>query len=225
MQVTSHTASVTAEWFTSHVSDQTQSIVAFGSAAAWHAWLESEHAASTGIWLRFAKKGAPEPTLSYAEALDVALCFGWIDAQTRGLDESYWLKRFTPRRPGSRWSKINTEKAAALITAGRMQAAGRREVDSAKADGRWAAAYAGQRTIAVPDDLQVALDANAAAVAFFATISGVNRYAILYRLTTVKRADTRARKIAQYVQMLAEHKTIHPERSDTSVGEPPTPDR
>ena len=182
----------------------------FDSAAEWHACLESEHATSAGIWLKLAKKGAPEATLSYVEALDVALCFGWIDAQTRGLDESYWLKRFTPRRPGSRWSKINTEKADALIAAGLMQPAGLREVDSAKADGRWAAAYAGQRTIAVPDDLRVALDANPAAAAFFATISGINRYAILYRLTTVKRAETRTRKISQYVQMLAEHKTIHP---------------
>jgi uncharacterized protein YdeI (YjbR/CyaY-like superfamily) len=192
------------------VSEQAVPVRAFGSAADWQVCLESEHATSAGIWLRFAKKGAPEATLSYAEALDVALCFGWIDAQTRGLDESYWLKRFTPRRPGSRWSKINTEKADALIAAGLMQPAGLREVDSAKADGRWAAAYAGQRTIAVPDDLQVALDANPAAVAFFATISSINRYAILYRLTTVKRAETRARKISQYVQMLTEHKTIHP---------------
>jgi uncharacterized protein YdeI (YjbR/CyaY-like superfamily) len=192
------------------VSEQAVPIRTFGSAADWQACLESEHATSAGIWLRFAKKGAPEATLSYAEALNAALCFGWIDAQTRGLDESYWLKRFTPRRPGSRWSKINTEKADALIAAGLMQPAGLREVESAKADGRWAAAYAGQRTIAVPDDLRVALDANPAALAYFATISSINRYAILYRLTTVKRAETRARKISQYVQMLAEHKTIHP---------------
>ncbi len=143
-----------------------ESPVAFTSAAAWHAWLEAEHAKSAGIWLKIAKKGAPEPTISYAEALDGALCFGWIDAQTRGLDDDYWLKRFTPRRPGSRWSKINTDKAEALIAAGRMQPAGLREVDSARADGRWAAAYAGQRTIAVPDDLRLALDANAAAAAF-----------------------------------------------------------
>jgi uncharacterized protein YdeI (YjbR/CyaY-like superfamily) len=183
---------------------------AFASAAAWHAWLASEHQQSSGIWLKIAKKGAAEPTISYAEALDGALCFGWIDAQTRSLDESYWLKRFTPRRPGSRWSKINTEKAAALIAAGRMQPAGQREVDNARADGRWDTAYAGQRSIAVPDDLRVALAANPAAAEFFTTISSVNRFAILYRIGTVKRAETRARKIAQYVQMLAEHKTIHP---------------
>ena len=185
-------------------------IAAFPSAAAWHAWLEREHELASGIWLKIAKKGAADPTVSYAEALDGALCFGWIDARTRSLDGSYWLKRFTPRRPGSRWSKINTEKAAALIAAGRMQPAGQREVDNAKADGRWDAAYAGQRSIAVPDDLRVALAANTAAADFFTTISSVNRYAILYRIGTVKRAETRARKIAQYVQMLAEHKTIHP---------------
>jgi uncharacterized protein YdeI (YjbR/CyaY-like superfamily) len=184
--------------------------IAFASVATWHAWLEAEHHRSSGIWLKIAKKGALEPTISYAEALDGALCFGWIDAQTRSLDENYWLKRFTPRRPGSRWSKINTEKADALIAAGRMQPAGLREVDNARADGRWAAAYSGQRTIGVPDDLGLALEGNPAAAEFFATISSINRYAILYRITTVKRAETRARKIAQYVQMLAEHKTIHP---------------
>ena len=168
------------------------------------------------MWLRLAKKDAPEPTISYLEALDVALCFGWIDAQTRGLDRDYWLKRFTPRRPGSKWSKINTEKAEALIAAGRMQPAGLREVEKAKADGRWAAAYAGSRTITVPDDLSRALAANPAAAAFFATISSINRYAILYRISTVKRPETRARKIGQYVQMLAEHKTIHPDQVGAS---------
>ena len=184
--------------------------VAFGSAAEWHTWLKAEHAQASGVWLKIAKKGAPEPTVSYADALEVALCFGWIDAQKRGLNDSHWLQRFTPRRPGSRWSKVNTEKAEALIAVGRMQPAGQREVEGAKADGRWAAAYAGQRTITVPDDLQFALDANQAAADFFGTLSSINRYAILYRLTTVKRAETRARKIAQYVQMLAEHKTLHP---------------
>jgi len=185
--------------------------VAFSSAAAWHDWLESEHARSDGIWLRLAKKDAPEPTISYADALDVALCFGWIDAQTRGLDSQYWLKRFTPRRRRSKWSKINTEKAAALIDAGRMRPAGLREVEEAKADGRWADAYAGPRTITIPDDLAAALADNQAAADFFAGISSLNRYAILYRISTVKRAETRANKIAQFVQMLAEHKTIHPE--------------
>ena len=157
-----------------------------------------------------AKKAGSAATVSYAEALDEALCFGWIDAQTRGLDEHYWLKRFTPRKRGSRWSKINTQKAEALIAAGRMQPAGLAEVASAKADGRWVSAYAGPRNIAVPDDLATALAENPAAADFFATLTSLNRYSVLYRISTVKRPETRARKIAQYVQMLAEHRTLHP---------------
>jgi uncharacterized protein YdeI (YjbR/CyaY-like superfamily) len=182
----------------------------FASAAAWSAWLEAEHASAHGCWLKISKKTADQSSVSYAEALDVALCFGWIDGQKRALDEHHWLQRFTPRKPSSRWSEINTTKAEALISAGRMRPAGQREVDAARADGRWDAAYQGQRASTVPDDLRHALDANPAAAAFFATISSVNRYAIIYRIGSVKRAETRARKIAQYVQMLAEHKTIHP---------------
>jgi uncharacterized protein YdeI (YjbR/CyaY-like superfamily) len=184
--------------------------VAFPTAAEWRAWLADHHAVANGLWLKIAKTASAECTLSYAEALDEALCFGWIDAQTRGLDDDYWLKRFTPRKDGSRWSKINTQKAEALIAAGRMQPAGLAEIERARADGRWAAAYAGPRSIAVPDDLAAALGANAAAAEFFATLSSLNRYAILYRIGTVKRPETRARKIAQYVEMLAEHKTLHP---------------
>jgi uncharacterized protein YdeI (YjbR/CyaY-like superfamily) len=185
-------------------------VSAFSVAADWQHWLESEHGRSDGVWLKLAKKSAPQPTVSYADALDVALCFGWIDGQKRAFDDAYWLQRFTPRKPGSRWSKINTEKAEALIAADRMQPAGLREVEHAKADGRWDQAYAGQRTITVPTDLQLALKANPRAAEFFGTISSVNRYAILYRIGTVKRPETRARKIAQYVQMLAEHRTLHP---------------
>ena len=184
--------------------------VAFPTAAKWRAWLSDRHASADGLWLKIAKKDAPQGTLSYAEALDEALCFGWIDAQTRGLDDDYWLKRFTPRKHGSRWSKINTQKAEALIAAGRMQPAGLAEVESARADGRWDAAYAGPRSITVPDDLAAALAANTVAADFFSTLNSLNRYAILYRIGTVKRPETRARKIAQYVEMLAEHKTIHP---------------
>jgi uncharacterized protein YdeI (YjbR/CyaY-like superfamily) len=187
------------------------SAVAFPTAAAWQDWLADHHQMADGLWLKLAKKDAPDPTLTYAEALDVALCFGWIDAQTRGLDDAYWLKRFTPRKLSSRWSKINTQKAEALIAAGRMQPAGLAEVERARADGRWDTAYAGPRTITVPDDLAAALAANPDAAAFFATLNSVNRYAILYRIGTVKRPETRARKIAQYVQMLAEHRMLHPE--------------
>jgi uncharacterized protein YdeI (YjbR/CyaY-like superfamily) len=183
----------------------------FGSAADWSAWLDAEHATSRGCWLKISRKGSMHPTVSYAEALEVALCFGWIDGQKRPLDEDHWLQRFTPRRPGSRWSKINAAKADALEAAGRMRPAGQREVDAARADGRWDGAYEGQRASTVPDDLRQALDANPAAAAFFGSISSVNRYAIVYRIGTVKRPETRARKIAQYVQMLAERKTIHPD--------------
>jgi uncharacterized protein YdeI (YjbR/CyaY-like superfamily) len=199
-------------------------VLTFSSVESWRQWLAAEAAASPGVWLKLAKKtgttggpggssppaGTAEPTLSYAEALEVALCFGWIDGQKGRLDDRHWLQRFTPRKPGSRWSKINTQKAEALIEAGQMQSAGLREVELAKADGRWEQAYSGQRDAAVPEDLRQALDANPAASEFFETISGVNRFAILYRIQSVKRAETRARKIEQYVQMLAEHKTIHP---------------
>jgi len=190
--------------------DAPAAAAAFATAGAWQDWLAGHHKAAGGLWLKLAKKDAPEHTLTYAEALDVALCFGWIDAQTRGLDDNYWLKRFTPRKPGSRWSKINTQKAEALIASGRMQPAGLAEVEGARADGRWDAAYAGPRTIEVPDDLAAALAADPAAAAFFATLNSINRYAILYRIGTVKRPETRARKIAQYVQMLAEHRMLHP---------------
>jgi uncharacterized protein YdeI (YjbR/CyaY-like superfamily) len=184
-------------------------VLMFETAGAWRDWLAAEGAAGPGVWLKFAKKGAAEPTLSFDEALDTALCFGWIDGQLGRLDDQYWLKRFTPRRPGSKWSVINTEKAGALIAAGLMQPAGLHEVEMARADGRWHQAYASQRNATVPDDLRRALDANSPASEFFETISAINRYAILYRIHTVKRAETRARKIEQYVQMLAEHKTIH----------------
>jgi uncharacterized protein YdeI (YjbR/CyaY-like superfamily) len=186
-------------------------IRSFSSAADWSAWLDAEHAISGGCWLKIAKKSAAEPTVSYAEALEVALCFGWIDGQKRSFDEDHWLQRFTPRKPGSRWSKINAAKADALMAAGRMRPAGQREVDAARTDGRWDAAYEGQRASTVPDDLRQALAANPAAAEFFNMISSVNRYAIVYRIGSVKRAETRARKVAQYVQMLAEHKTIHPD--------------
>jgi uncharacterized protein YdeI (YjbR/CyaY-like superfamily) len=185
-------------------------VLTFSSAAAWRAWLSSEAESFPGAWLKIAKKGAAEPTVSYAEALEVALCFGWIDGQKDRLDGEHWLQRFSPRRPGSNWSKINTEKAEALIEAGQMQPAGLREVEQAKADGRWDRAYAGQRSATVPDDLRRALDANPAASEFFETISSANRFAILYRISAVKRPETRARKVAQYVQMLAERKTLHP---------------
>ena len=185
-------------------------VLGFSDQAAWESWLDEQHARSAGIWLRIAKKGSGVPSVSYPEALEVAICFGWIDGQKGRLDDDHWLQRFTPRKPGSKWSKINAGKAAELINSGRMRPAGRREVEQAQSDGRWEVAYEGQRTITVPEDLRRALAGNDAAREFFATLSGVNRYAILYRIGSVKRPETRARKIAQYVAMLAGHRTIYP---------------
>jgi uncharacterized protein YdeI (YjbR/CyaY-like superfamily) len=187
-------------------------VVGFADPGAWESWLAEQHALSPGVWLKIAKKGSGAPGVSYPEALEVALCYGWIDGQKGTLDEEYWLQRFTPRRPGGRWSKINTDKAAGLIEAGRMQPAGMREVELAREDGRWDAAYAGQRTAGVPEDLERALAGSDAAREFFATLSGVNRYAILHRIGDAKRPETRARRIAKYVAMLAAHETIYPQR-------------
>src|SRR5579875_3861257 len=185
-------------------------VLSFGSAQAWDAWLAGHHAASAGIWLKIAKKGSGATTVSYAEALEVALCHGWIDGQKGKLDDDYWLQRFTPRKPGSRWSRINREKAEGLIASGRMRPAGLHEVERARADGRWDAAYEGQRTIEVPPDLARELAENDRAREFFDTLNSVNRYAILYRIGDARRPETRARRIAKYVAMLEEHKTIHP---------------
>jgi uncharacterized protein YdeI (YjbR/CyaY-like superfamily) len=185
-------------------------VLAFGSLQSWRDWLAGHHQTSSGLWLKIAKKGSATPTVSYAEAIDGALCYGWIDGQKGKLDDEYWLQRFTPRKPRSRWSKINREKAERLIAEGRMQPAGLREVEAARADGRWDAAYEGQATATVPPDLARELDLNPVAKEFFATLNSVNRYAILYRIQDAKRAQTRADRIAKYIAMLNEHKTIHP---------------
>jgi uncharacterized protein YdeI (YjbR/CyaY-like superfamily) len=185
-------------------------VLAFGSPQSWRDWLAEHHQTSPGLWLKIAKKGAATPTVGYAEAIDGALCFGWIDGQKGKLDDEYWLQRFTPRKPRSRWSRINREKAERLIAEGRMHAAGLREVEAARADGRWDTAYAGQATATVPPDLARELDLNPVAKEFFATLSSVNRYAILYRIQDAKRPQTRADRIAKYVAMLNEHQTIHP---------------
>jgi uncharacterized protein YdeI (YjbR/CyaY-like superfamily) len=185
-------------------------VLAFGSLQSWRDWLAGHHQTSSGLWLKIAKKGSATPTVSYAEAIDGALCYGWIDGQKGKLDDEYWLQRFTPRKPRSRWSKINREKAERLIADGRMQPAGLREVEAARADGRWDAAYAGQATATVPPDLARELDLNPVAKEFFAALNSVNRYAILYRIQDAKRPQTRADRIAKYVAMLNEHKTIHP---------------
>ena len=181
----------------------------FKSAKAFEAWLKKNHATSDGLWLKIAKRGSNETSVTYPEAVEIALCWGWIDGQKKSLDDQHYLQRFTPRRARSVWSKINVEKVQALIDAGRMQAPGEAQVEAAKADGRWARAYDGARTSTVPEDLQAALEAEPAAKTFFASINASNRYAILWRIQTAARAETRARRIAQLVGMLARGETIH----------------
>ena len=184
--------------------------LSFASRTEWEAWLAEHHARSRGVWIAIAKKGSGIASVSYAEALDGALAYGWIDGRKEALDGERWLQRFTPRAARSRWSKINREKAEALISRGEMRPAGLAQVERAKADGRWDAAYHGQRTAAVPEDLERALDANPAARAFFATLDSANRYAILYRIHDAKKPETRARRIEKFVAMLAAGETIHP---------------
>jgi uncharacterized protein YdeI (YjbR/CyaY-like superfamily) len=184
-------------------------IMLFATPAGLEAWLEREGASSAGIWLKIAKKGSGVKSVSYAEALEVALCFGWIDSQKKGFDEQHFLQRFTPRRPRGRWSRINREKAEALIEAGRMRPAGVAEVEAARADGRWEAAYEGQRAAEVPADLRRELESRPAARDFFANLDSANRYAIVYRLGEAKRLETRERRLRDFVEMLERGETIH----------------
>ena len=185
-------------------------IVAFISQDEWESWLREQHTESNGLWLKIAKKGSGNDSVTYAEALDVALCYGWIDGQKGAFDGHWWLQRFTPRRARSRWSKVNTTHVERLIAEGRMQPAGLLEVERAKADGRWDAAYEAQSSATVPDDLQAALDENEAARGFFATLNSANRYAIIYRVQDAKRPETRARRIRTFVEMLSEGKILFP---------------
>ena len=184
-------------------------VVGFATRAEWAAWLAAEHAVSAGVWLKIARKDGGADSVSYSDALDVALCHGWIDGQKDRLDERFWLQRFTPRKPRSRWSKRNRERAEALIASGEMAAAGAAEIERARADGRWDAAYDSHSTATVPADLQAELAGNAAAREFFATLDSTNRYAILYRIQEARRPETRARRIAKYVAMLSEGRKIH----------------
>jgi len=183
--------------------------ILFKNAKAFETWLEKHHATSDGLWLMLAKRGALEATVTYPEAVEIALCWGWIDGQKRGLDDQHFLQRFTPRRARSVWSKINVEKVAALLDAGRMKEAGFAQIQVAKADGRWAQAYDGARTSAVPSDLLMALEAEPKAKAFFATVNAANRYAVLWRIQTALKPETRAKRIAQLVAMLARGEVIH----------------
>ena len=175
----------------------------------WEAYLEEHHGDSRGVWLRFGKKGSGVPSPTYEEALEAALCFGWIDGQRVSFDERSWLQRFTPRSPRSRWSKLNRERAISLIEQGRMRPAGLREVEAAQRDGRWEAAYDPMSTAEVPDDLRRRLDEEPAAKVRFDALDSRNRYAILYRIQEAKRPETRARRIEQFVAMLREGRTIY----------------
>lgn len=185
-------------------------VLAFAGKQDFESWLSDHHASTPGCWLKIAKKGAGISSVSYAEALDVALCYGWIDGQKNTADQGYWLQRFTPRGPRSKWSKINRSKAETLIERGEMKPAGLREIDRAKADGRWEAAYESQSAATVPEDLRLALAANDGARAFFDTLDSANRYAILYRLQDARNPETRARRLQKFVNMLSEQKKIHP---------------
>ena len=190
-------------------------IHAFPSRAAWAAWVAQASAAGDelGLWLQIAKAGSGIETVTYAQALEVALCHGWIDGQKRPLDEQYWLQRFTPRRARSKWSKVNRAKAEQLIARGEMTAAGLREVERAQADGRWDAAYDSFSAGDVPEDLRAALAARPGALAFFEALDRANRYAILYRVQEPKLAQTRARRIEQFAAMCEEGRTLHPPRA------------
>jgi len=183
--------------------------IPFASPAEWEDWLEDNHALSDGVWIRMAKKNAGIESVRYPEVLESALCFGWIDGRREALDERHFLQRFTPRRSRSKWSRINREKAERLIAEGRMRPAGLAEVERAKADGRWEAAYQGQKSSTVPDDLKRELDARPKAKAFFAELNSQNRYAILYRLHDAKRPETRARRLEQFVGMLKRRERLY----------------
>lgn len=176
----------------------------------WTAWLNKNHTSSPGVWLQLAKKGAEVTSVSYDEAVEIALCFGWIDGQKQAHSDQFWLQKFTRRSAKSIWSKINRDKALALIKAKKMKPAGLKEVERAKLDGRWDAAYDSSSKATVPCDFQSALDGNARAKAFFGTLDSRNRYAVLFRIQTAKKAETRAKRISQFVLMLERHEKVHP---------------
>jgi uncharacterized protein YdeI (YjbR/CyaY-like superfamily) len=185
-------------------------VIPFASRDDWEAWLVQNHDSADGLWIKIAKKASGIATVTHAEALEVALCYGWIDGQRDRLDDSWFLQRFTPRRARSKWSQVNRGKVTELIERGLMQPAGLREVERAKADGRWDAAYESWRTATVPDDLRRELDRNPSAREAFDALDSRNRYAILYRLHDAKRPETRARRLAEFVRMLAEGRRLYP---------------
>lgn len=190
--------------------DNDLTILPFADRMAWAAWLHEHHAEAPGVWLKFAKKSAGIATVTYEEAVEVALCFGWIDSLKKSFDDVWWLQRFTPRGTKSTWSKANRQKAETLIERGAMQPAGMHAVALAQADGRWDRAYDSQSTSVAPDDLLAELEQHPDAAAFFATLDSRNRYAISYRLQTAKKPETRASRIRQFVEMLANGQKLYP---------------
>ena len=187
-----------------------QKSIRFASAAEWERWLGKNHRDCDGVWIKMAKTASGVDSVRYPEVLESALCYGWIDGRREALDERFFLQRFTPRRARSRWSRINRETAERLISEGRMRPSGLAQVERAKADGRWEAAYESQARSRIPEDLQRELDSKPAARASFERLSGQNRYAILYRLADAKRAETRERRLAKFVEMLEAGETIYP---------------
>jgi uncharacterized protein YdeI (YjbR/CyaY-like superfamily) len=188
-------------------------VLAFKSQQAWDTWLASQPAGSKGLWLKLARKSSGIASVSKAEALDCALCHGWIDGQLDRFDDDFWLIRFTPRQATSKWSEKNRARALELVELKRIRPAGLQQIESAKRDGRWDVAYASQRTAQIPEDLRAALARNKKAKAFFEALDSHNRFAILYRLQDAKKAETRAARLEKYVAMLLEGKTIHPRRA------------
>lgn len=185
-------------------------IESFASQDAWEQWLDTYHERSQGIWVKIAKKDSAVTTVSYSEALEVALCYGWIDGQKKSYDQDRWLQKFTPRRPKSVWSKVNVDKVMQLIASGRMKPSGMKEVNATKKDGRWESAYESQRGFTIPDDLQVALEKNEQAKSFFETLNRQNQYAICYRIQAAKKPETRKARIDKFVEMLTKNQKLHP---------------
>ncbi len=184
-------------------------VLSFAGPKAWAEWLAKQHDKSAGLWLKIAKKGSGISSVTYDQALEIALCYGWIDGQKGSFDEKYFLQKFTPRRPKSIWSKINVEKAERLIKSKQMKPAGLKAAETAKKDGRWEKAYDSQKTAIVPNDFQAALDKNKKARAFFTTLNSVNRYAILFRIHNAKKAETRVKRIKQFIEMLEKNEKIY----------------
>lgn len=183
-------------------------ILPFASKKKWYDWLAKQHDKSVGVWLKLAKKDSGIPSVTYDEAVDVALCYGWIDGQKKGFDDKYWLQKFTPRAKKSIWSKINTEKVEKLIASGEMKPAGLKAIEAAKQDGRWQAAYASQKNMIIPEDFQAALDQNKKAKAAFAKLKSAERYSFLFRIHNAKKLETRAKYIQKFVKMLEQGETL-----------------